>query len=776
MNAGTDATTLLDSVCTAIRACGASPDGVAQPAAILWPDPAQQWLLLKPALLRHLPELVALGPYEPGARTGPAIWLRCVVDRALGEGVVPPDRIPVVYLPGVARQSLRAGDDCPSFLRPLVELLYRGSVWLQRGGHEWSVTAFLASPQGLGLDVGRDQATRTALLRALAEVGATPVAQLRGRRLEADDFDQLLAPDPVRDLLQWMSEPTATRERMGPLRWEAFRSQARQRFGVDPAVDGELKAGELLARSDQGPWHEAWKRFAEAPTAYPGMVDLLRRAQPNELLLEPSRWPTINEAKEAEVRAALAELKMLPHAQACTRVLVLEGEHSPRRSWVWHRLQLSPMATLLDPLARLAHTAQSPLGGGTPREIAEGYVQGAWEADAASWEAVALTTAADEDLVREAVHALLGPWLEESARALQRVTDAHSLNRQDTPPAPAAEPGSCLLFTDGLRYDVGRRLAERLERQGYRVQLVHQWAALPTVTATAKPAVTPVASEVIGEKLPEDFAPMFRGTRKPVAADGLRGALRACGYQLVDEAGDVPGSPEARGWAEAGALDSYGHKLGEELARQVAPEIERLVERISALLDGGWRSVRVVTDHGWLLLPGGLPKVDLPKHLTASRWKRCAVLAGWSEADAMSVPWHWNSAEQFVTARGIACFNESPSYAHGGISVQECLVPDLLVERSDAHTLRASIQAVTWRGMRCFVEARCSGGPVTADLRLEAPAGMSVVAAAKSLNAEGMASLVVRDDAFEAAPLVLVLLDEKGNVLAQKDVRVGVAS
>jgi hypothetical protein len=39
-----------------------------------------------------------------------------------------------------------------------------------------------------------------------------------------------------------------------------------------------------------------------------------------------------------------------------------------------------------------------------------------------------------------------------------------------------------------------------------------------------------------------------------------------------------------------------------------------------------------------------------------------------------------------------------------------------------------------------------------------------------------MASLVVRDDVFEAAPLVLVLLDEKGNVLAQKDVRVGVAS
>ncbi len=41
-----------------------------------------------------------------------------------------------------------------------------------------------------------------------------------------------------------------------------------------------------------------------------------------------------------------------------------------------------------------------------------------------------------------------------------------------------------------------------------------------------------------------------------------------------------------------------------------------LLERIEALLGAGWREVRVVTDHGWLWLPGGLPKVDLPKYLT----------------------------------------------------------------------------------------------------------------------------------------------------------------
>ena len=83
-----------------------------------------------------------------------------------------------------------------------------------------------------------------------------------------------------------------------------------------------------------------------------------------------------------------------------------------------------------------------------------------------------------------------------------------------------------------------------------------------------------------------------------------------------------------------------GHKLKGRLARQIGDELDRLTDRIVGLLDAGWQSVRVVTDHGWLLLPGGLPKVNLPKHLTESRWARCAVIAGESQPDILKAPWH----------------------------------------------------------------------------------------------------------------------------------------
>jgi hypothetical protein len=264
-------------------------------------------------------------------------------------------------------------------------------------------------------------------------------------------------------------------------------------------------------------------------------------------------------------------------------------------------------------------------------------------------------------------------------------------------------------------------------------------------------------------------------TDKTANVQNLRSEIEGRGYQILGkDKMDWPQTQPARGWEEFGEIDSLGHKLGVRMARQIPEELDRLAERIISLLDAGWSAVRLVTDHGWLLLPGGFPKVDLPKHLTASRWSRCAVIAGGSAPDVVRVPWHWNPSQSFATAPGVACFNKSEEYTHGGLSVQECLIPDILIERGGEVTVSASITSVTWRGMRCFVEATTRGVGVTADLRLDRPSGTSAAAAAKPIEKDGAVSLVLADDEHETAQLVLVLLDDTGKVLAQIPTRVGV--
>ncbi|MCP9882052.1 hypothetical protein KBY65_06120 [Cyanobium sp. Alchichica 3B3-8F6] len=216
--------TLLAALIDKLRGCNVHGDAEEAPAAILWTDPKGEWKPLIPLLRQQLPELLCLGDYDPEHRLGPALWLRCLVDRSLPAPDAAADRVPVVYLPGVSRQELRAGEGCPWALEPLIELMFRGSLWLQRNGRDWTLAAFLASGDALGLDLANDQTTKAALSRALSELAVVPLEQLRGKKLEADDFDALLADDPIRDLLQWMADPPAFQLRCGEERWSALTS------------------------------------------------------------------------------------------------------------------------------------------------------------------------------------------------------------------------------------------------------------------------------------------------------------------------------------------------------------------------------------------------------------------------------------------------------------------------------------------------------------------------------------------------------------------------
>ena len=72
--------TVLSDLCDYLHARDTARDGEARPCAILWTDPRREWTPAIDRLQQALPELLVLGDYDPSRRTGPAVWLRCVVD------------------------------------------------------------------------------------------------------------------------------------------------------------------------------------------------------------------------------------------------------------------------------------------------------------------------------------------------------------------------------------------------------------------------------------------------------------------------------------------------------------------------------------------------------------------------------------------------------------------------------------------------------------------------------------------------------------------------
>ena len=270
------------------------------------------------------------------------------------------------------------------------------------------------------------------MLGALVELVTTSIDRLKGKHLEAEDFDKLFSDDPAKDLLLWMSDPDAVKSGWNGGRWAAFKSRCKADFKFDPDKDGELVGAELLGKRE-GPWATVWERFTESPVLYPGVPELLRKAKPADLLEESSSsWPQNNETEEAGLRQALLGLEKSTPATARERVLELEKLHGPRREWVWAKLGQAPLANALGNIARLVEAAATNLGGASMAGMARLYAGGAWEIDTAAISAAAaVKSTADAEAVNKALNAVYRPWLESAAKHLQTLAEKDPLPGHD---------------------------------------------------------------------------------------------------------------------------------------------------------------------------------------------------------------------------------------------------------------------------------------------------------------------------------------------------------
>jgi len=775
--------TLLEAVRASLAGAAKFNHGdVVAPAAVLWTDADGQWRPVVEQLRGLMPELLTLGDYDPATRTGPAIWLRCVIEPAVRADkfpalLWPAGTVPVVYMPGVSRQTLRAVEECPDALKPLVELQYRGTVWTQKNGKDWTIRAFLVSDDGgLGLDVAEDKLTLQAIQGALSQLAITPAARLRSKRLEAEDFDKLMIPDTPRDLLLWLGDPEATRGQWDEGTWSAFRNRCGQDYGFDPEADGEIVGGEKLGQRKDA-WYGVWERFVESPALYPAIPDLLRRAKPKGLLtFEKEPWPDENDSMESQLRSVLMEVGSMKPTDARQRLEQLETEHGPRRGWVWARLGMCPLANAVGHLAMLAKRTMMVLGGDSAEAMAKLYAEGGYLADDAALRALAcVKTAQDTAAVQAAVRCVYLPWLEDTARHFQECLAAKALPTVAQQESIEAAAGECILFADGLRFDIGQRLATMAGARQLEASAGWRWAALPTVTATAKPVASPVAGKLRGGHLGADFCPETADTGEAMNTDRFRRLLSAAGYQVLAQAesGD-PRAKDARGWTEYGEFDKLGHDLQGKLAARIEDQLELMLERVQGLLDAGWKRVRVVTDHGWLLVPGGMPKVQLPKYLAESRWSRCASIKDSAHVDVPVAGWSWNPQERFAYAPGVHCFVSAREYAHGGASLQECLVPVLAFASTGAPAgVIVTVSEVQWIGLRCRVTVEPAAEGLLADLRTKPNVPNSSITEPKPLDADGKAALLVADESLEGTMASLVIVDASGRVVCKEATTVG---
>lgn len=769
--------TVLDALIDALRRAGSyHPDAEVPPTAILWPDGARQWAAIVPALRDHL-EVLTLGDYEPDTDTGPAIWIRA--ELATRETA---DQPPIVYLPGVSRDVLRNVEEAPNTIEPLLYLQYRGSIFLQPNGKDWTLAAFLQNAQyGLGLQVDRAEATRQALITTAGTLASRPVAELRNHAggIDADFLYSIILDDVPRLILDWIDDPAGVRARLDDATWTAFCKRLTTVYGVDPERDGPAVAAQRLGESKvDARWDVVWNRFAEAPSTWPNVPDRLQGAKPAStaqrgLFDEAStlRWPQDNEAQEAELRSALLALASQPVETAREEIASLAVQHAPRRETVWAKLDKAPLALALEHLANVARMTAEPFPAGSIETMRRAYTEHGWLIDAAAIDAAtAVTTRADRDAVDAALHAVYVPWLWSTAERFQDAIVDYKMPADVSPLSVSA--GTCVLFADGLRYDLGARLAERLRASGIRAEVTGDIGPLPGVTPSAKPAQSPVTDQLIAGKRIEVAV---ESTGTTLNQPSFRRLIEQAGWSFIGSEG--AGKPDAAGtaWTELGSIDSYGHNHPRDLPQQVDREIGRLAQRVRDLLEVGWERVMIITDHGWLLTPKPMEKTDLPQHLTVERKGRCARLNAGASTGLQTVPWCWDPDVRIAMAPGISCFEAGKRYDHGGLSLQECVIPTIIATTTgESRRAAVAIAEVGWRGLRCQVEITGDPAGMTVDIRQKAAdASTSLTVAPQPVSEDGTARVLIEDDAYEGYGATIVVLDSQGTPSAQQATIVG---
>ena len=778
--------TVLDSIVQALRAAAAfDKNDQVPPAAVLWTDEEKAWIDLAPKLRAVMPEMLTLGDYDAATKTGPAIWIKAMLGkgedgrRLLPQADWPASAVPVVYLAGVGKQHIRTIEECQRELKPLCELQFRGTLWTQVSGKDWTPRAFLQSAEGgLGLSLAADAATLGALRQSLPMLADVPIDHLRGRTLDSGDFHELLAPDPARTVLDWLSDNVGFKSRAAS-GWAAFRMICKDKFGFDPDKTDATKAGQSLAER-QGPWAGVWKRFEENPKLYPGVREVLKRSKPTGadslFTAGVSIYPQDNEAAENELRNELLAVGKMSEGAARAKLIELEGKHAPRRALVWAKLDEAPLATALWHLAELAKLSANSLGGGDRNQAAKLYADSGWRVDDAAMTAIAaVKSATDMSAVGAAVAAVYRPWLEKAAENFQKLVAASPLPAAGEAEQIKVEPGTCIVFADGLRMDLGQRLAAELAKRGLGVAVDWRWSTVPTVTATAKPAASPVASKLNRASESDDFVPQIIDGGKNLTSERFRSLLRSLNVEPL--AAGEKGNSSAAAWLEVGTIDHRGHSEGIRLASMLADEVRLIADRVVDLVAAGWTRVKIVTDHGWLLLPGGLPKVTLPRYLAETNWRRCASIKESASPDCQQHGWHWNPTISIALAPGISCFREGADYAHGGLSVQEAVTPVITVTGSAGASPAPSAVVITslaWNQLTGRVQVNGSGG-VSVDLRRDAADGGSTLLDSdkpRPIDASGQAKIYAKDEADEVDAEVVVL-DSDGNVIARRRTRVG---
>lgn len=273
----------------------------------------------------------------------------------------------------------------------------------------------------------------------------------------------------------------------------------------------------------------------------------------------------------------------------------------------------------------------------------------------------------------------------------------------------ALEPGqrAAVMFVDALRYELAQELREALEQEdaGDQREVTACLAAIPTVTPIGMTALLPGGDRrrvAYGNNWEITIQGSGNLKDKSARRKWLEGHLPDVQFFNLDELLNTPADriPEAAAYVIFDTtLDAVGETASQQAWNTFSTLLQSVKKGVHKLLELGVEQVHVVADHGFLLLDkvGEHEKVSVRDVPALAKKSRYCVLSSskgvvgphLGQTDQLRFPMPGSedpsdpSGHGLVAwfPRGIGCFRTPGpyNYVHGGLSLQELVVPHLQV-------------------------------------------------------------------------------------------------
>lgn len=263
-------------------------------------------------------------------------------------------------------------------------------------------------------------------------------------------------------------------------------------------------------------------------------------------------------------------------------------------------------------------------------------------------------------------------------------------------PALAAREKVAYVLADSLRFEMGQDLADALDSFG-ETDVQPVTSVLPTVTSAGMAALMPGADGALAlREVGEDLIPHLGMQRVHTVADRTKILTERLGDRVVDieisEFLSLTSTARQKARLKGADLvvlrDSRIDRMGESVTLREARKymtdlLGDLKAAVIQLIRLDYCYVVIATDHGHVLLPEILPG-DVVPDAPSGTWllrKRRSLLGrqvkeekGTKVFSAVQVGIQGDATE-FVVPSGFGVYSAGSGYLHGGLSLQECVLP-----------------------------------------------------------------------------------------------------